>query len=160
MARLLCGSVQCNPFLWQTQVLAKVCMIVLKSCTTSDILNNKILQEDIMEIYLQPWMKFATADGRASKREYWTFVLINLAVSIALNILAKQIGLISIVGLLFSLAIFIPSVAVGIRRLHDSGKTGWLLLIGVIPVLGWLALLYLMLQDSDGNNAYGAPPSN
>ena len=113
-----------------------------------------------MEIYMQPWMKFATADGRASRREYWTFVLINFAISIAINIVASQIGLISIVGLLFSLAIFVPSVAVGIRRMHDTGKSGWLLLIGIIPVLGWLALIYLLVQESEGNNAYGAPPSN
>lgn len=113
-----------------------------------------------MEIYMQPWMKFAAFEGRASRREYWTFVLINLAISIAINIMAKQLALISIFGILFSLAILIPSIAVGIRRLHDSGKSGWLLLIGFIPVLGWLAVIYFLVQESDGNNAYGAPPSN
>ncbi|OGK05258.1 MAG: hypothetical protein A2W80_07015 [Candidatus Riflebacteria bacterium GWC2_50_8] len=113
-----------------------------------------------MEIYMQPWMKFAAFEGRASRREYWTFVLINIAISIAISIMAKVVGIISIFGILFSLAVLIPSIAVGIRRLHDSGKSGWFLLIALIPVLGWFAVIYFMVQESDGNNAYGAPPSN
>ncbi|MBU1107831.1 MAG: DUF805 domain-containing protein [Candidatus Riflebacteria bacterium] len=111
-----------------------------------------------MEIYVQPWMKFATFEGRAGKREYWTFVLINFAVNIVLSIMAKQIGLIGILGGLFALATLIPSITVGVRRLHDTGKSGWYLLLGFIPVLGWLAMLVFMLQESSGANEYGSAP--
>lgn len=111
-----------------------------------------------MEVYMQPWMKFATVEGRASRREYWTFVLINLAVNMVLTILAKQVSLVGIFGLLFSLALIVPSIAVGIRRLHDTGKSGWYLLAGLIPVIGWLAVLIFMLQESSGDNDYGVTP--
>jgi len=111
-----------------------------------------------MEVYMQPWMKFATVEGRASRREYWTFVLINMAVNVVLTILAKQVSLVGILGLLFSLALIVPSIAVGIRRLHDTGKSGWYLLAGLVPVIGWLAVLIFMLQESSGDNNYGVTP--
>jgi len=111
-----------------------------------------------MEVYMQPWMKFATVEGRASRREYWTFVLINMAVNVVLTILAKQVSLVGILGLLFSLALIVPSIAVGIRRLHDTGKSGWYLLAGLVPVIGWLAVLIVMLQERSGDNNYGVTP--
>lgn len=112
-----------------------------------------------MEVYMLPWQKFAVFDGRAGRREYWTFVLVNFVISMVINILAKQVGVLSIVGLLFSLATMIPSISVGIRRLHDTGKSGWYMLLMLIPVLGWLALFVFMVQPSSEANDYGAVPT-
>lgn len=113
-----------------------------------------------MEIYVKPWMNFANFSGRAGRREYWTFVLINFAASIVLNFLARQVGILGILSMLFSLAIFVPSLAVGVRRLHDTNKSGWFFLLVLIPVLGWLALLIFMLLESGGDNQYGAVPND
>lgn len=111
-------------------------------------------------MYLKPWMNFAKFDGRASRREYWTFVLVNMAISIVINFLARQVGILGILSMLFSLAVFVPSLAVGIRRLHDTGKSGWMFLLAFIPLLGWLALLIFMLQESSGDNQYGVTPKD
>lgn len=62
-------------------------------------------------------------------------------------------------GALFSLAVLVPSLAAGSRRLHDTGKSGWLQLLGLIPVVGWIVLIYLTAQPGQaGTNEYGAPP--
>ncbi len=106
-----------------------------------------------------PWQKFAVFDGRAGRREYWTFTLANLVINLVINAMANQVSILGIFGLLFSLAIFVPGLAVGIRRLHDTGKSGWYLLLMLIPVLGWLALFLFMVQPSEGANDYGPTPT-
>ncbi|PKL50569.1 MAG: DUF805 domain-containing protein [Candidatus Riflebacteria bacterium HGW-Riflebacteria-2] len=112
-----------------------------------------------MEVYMLPWQKFAVFSGRSGRGEYWTFTLVNLVISLVISAVAKQIGIVGILGLLFSLATLVPGLAVGIRRLHDTGKSGWYLLLALIPLLGWLALFIFMVQPSSGNNEYGAPPA-
>jgi uncharacterized membrane protein YhaH (DUF805 family) len=86
------------------------------------------------------------------------FVLINLIISLVLTGLdvALNIGLLS--GL-YSLAILVPSLAVGVRRLHDINKSGWSLLIGLIPLVGFIILILWLAKDSDaGDNTYGPNP--
>ncbi len=113
-----------------------------------------------MEAYMMPWQKYAQFDGRSGRKEYWTFVLGNFAVFVILGILGYFVGsLIGIVSMLFSLAALVPSIAVGIRRLHDIGKSGWWMLIVLIPFLGALVFIVLMLMGSAGDNQYGAPPA-
>jgi uncharacterized membrane protein YhaH (DUF805 family) len=107
--------------------------------------------------------KYATFSGRASRSEFWWWVLAvflaNLAAS-ALDTLIFGTGSDNSqpVGALLNLALFLPNIAVGARRLHDIGKSGWWLLIALIPVVGFLVLLYFYVQPSDPDaNAYGAP---
>ena len=130
-----------------------------------------------MDWYLMVWSKFAEFDGRSRRTEYWMFVLINFLVIIALAIVGglglafmghgSGIGAVLFVPLgLYFLATIIPGVAVSVRRLHDSGKSGWLLLLltvlGMIPVIGFIARvaqIVLMCIDSDpGMNQYGPNP--
>ncbi len=113
-----------------------------------------------MEIYLKPWMQFAKFEGRAGRREYWTFVLINFAINVVITTLASQVGLLAILGVLFSLAALVPSIAVSVRRLHDTNKSGWFLLAGFIPVLGWIAIFVFMLLESGDSNQFGEPPTD
>lgn len=108
---------------------------------------------EIKEWYVVPFQKYVEFEGRARRKEYWIFVLINLVVSVILS------NVFSLLGTLFSLAIFLPSIAVGVRRLHDIGRTGWWLLIGFIPLIGLIVLIYFFVQDSEpGANQYGANP--
>lgn len=101
---------------------------------------------------------YANFSGRARRSEYWYFVLFNLIISIVLGIIDYVIG-IELLGSIYSLAVFIPSLAVGIRRLHDVGKSGWFTLIILIPIVGaiWLIVLYATEGDR-GSNQYGPDP--
>jgi uncharacterized membrane protein YhaH (DUF805 family) len=97
--------------------------------------------------------KYATFDGRAGRAEFWWFVLFNFLVSAAASIVWHRLG--NLAGL----ALLLPSFAVGARRLHDIGKSGWFQLLVLIPVVGMLVLIYWAVQKGDPNpNEYGTPP--
>ena len=99
---------------------------------------------------------FANFRGRARRAEYWWFTLANVLVVIALGILAGAVNGLWVLSSLYVLAMVVPSVAVAVRRLHDTDKSGWFLLLGVVPFFGGLILLVLMLIDSTpGANRYG-----
>ncbi len=109
--------------------------------------------------------KYAVFSGRARRSEYWYFVLFNVLISMVLSFVdltigtATSTGSIGLLGGLYSLAVFIPSLAVAVRRLHDTGKSGWWVLFGLIPVLGWIVLIIFMFIDSQpGDNQYGPNP--
>ena len=78
-----------------------------------------------MDWYLKVLQDYAVFEGRAQRQEYWMFILINILVVIALGIIEGLIGLSGVVTTLYSLAVFIPSLAVSVRRLHDTERTGW-----------------------------------
>lgn len=101
---------------------------------------------------------YANFNGRARRSEYWWWVLAVVLVSLVLNILEAALGTGSILSTLFSLAILVPGLAVGARRLHDTGKSGWLLLIGLIPLVGFILLIVWFATDSQGDNQYGPSP--
>lgn len=118
-----------------------------------------------MEWFMQALRKYVVFSGRARRKEYWFFVLFSLLISIALMVLDTVFALASDSGIylgfypLFSLAILLPSLAVTVRRLHDCERTGWWVLIGLIPLLGVLVLLVFMVQDGTrGDNQYGPDP--
>jgi len=103
--------------------------------------------------------RFAKFDGRAGRAEFWWFVLANFLVYIVLAILLQISGIFLIVELLFALAMIVPSIAVAIRRLHDTDKSGWMLLIGLIPLVGAILLIvFYATEGTSGPNQYGAGP--
>ncbi len=103
--------------------------------------------------------RFAKFDGRAGRGEFWWFVLANFIVYVALAILLQISNIFLIVERLFALAMIVPSIAVAIRRLHDTDKSGWLLLIGLVPLIGAIILLVFYIQEgTNGPNQYGAGP--
>ena len=96
-------------------------------------------------------------EGRARRKEYWMFILFAIIFSVAFGIIDGIIGL-DPVGLsaLFQIALFVPSIAIGARRLHDVGKSGWWQLLYFALIIGWIPLIIFLCQDSDiGNNAFG-----
>jgi uncharacterized membrane protein YhaH (DUF805 family) len=104
--------------------------------------------------YLEVLKKYAVFDGRARRMEYWMFVLINFVITVVLILIDILIGTFSPqtgVGLLqglYALAVLIPFITVTVRRLHDTGRSGWSMLIGLIPIIGGIVLLIFMVQDS------------
>ncbi len=102
--------------------------------------------------------------GRARRSEYWWFVLFTLLVSLATSGIDTMLGTADelgngTVGTVVGLALLLPSLAVGARRLHDTGRSGWWQLIGLIPIVGQIVLLVFLVQDSDpGTNQHGLGP--
>jgi uncharacterized membrane protein YhaH (DUF805 family) len=122
-----------------------------------------------MNWYLGVLRKYAEFSGRARRKEYWMFALFNAIVSFAIAFTggfyqgltgSESIGtLFSGLGVLYSLGVLVPSLAVGVRRLHDTGRSGWFLLLALVPILGWIAILVFLVQDGNpGANAFGPSP--
>lgn len=102
--------------------------------------------------------KYATFSGRAMRSEYWWYALFVLIVAIVLALVDRFVLGASVLGAIWSLATLIPSLAVAVRRLHDLDKSGWWLLLGFIPLIGALVLLYWFCQPgTPGPNQFGAP---
>ena len=111
--------------------------------------------------------KYATFDGRASRSEFWYFVLFMVIANIILNIIdtalfhtvvVSEAGTVGILSGLFSLAMLIPNLAVAARRLHDVGHTGWWLLIGLTGIGALVLLFWYVSRGEEGANAYGPAP--
>jgi uncharacterized membrane protein YhaH (DUF805 family) len=120
-----------------------------------------------MNWYLQVLKKYAEFSGRARRKEYWMFALFNFIFLIAAMIIDNVAGTTAgelpygLFYCLYAFAVLIPGLAVAVRRLHDVGKSGWMILITLIPIIGAIWLLVLMLTDSNtGENEYGANPKD
>lgn len=111
--------------------------------------------------------KYADFTGRARRAEYWWFVLMNFIVITAIAIVSlilysvsDTLGVLGIViYAVYALAVIVPGVAVAVRRLHDTNKSGWMILVGLIPLVGGILILVFYFTDSDpGPNQYGPSP--
>ena len=118
-----------------------------------------------MNWYLKVLKQYADFKGRARRKEYWMFFLFNMIFAFGAAILDNVIGTASpklgygILYGLYALAVFIPGLAAAVRRLHDVGKSGWMMFIALIPLIGAIWLIVLMVTDSNpGENQYGANP--
>jgi uncharacterized membrane protein YhaH (DUF805 family) len=118
-----------------------------------------------MNWYLEALKKYTVFTGRARRKEYWFFVLFNILISMALAIVDYFTGTynaaygMGLLGGLYALAVLIPAIAVTVRRLHDTGRSGWWILIVLVPIIGGIWLIVLMVLDSEaGTNKYGPNP--
>ncbi|HWX67365.1 MAG TPA: DUF805 domain-containing protein [Rhodanobacter sp.] len=101
---------------------------------------------------------YADFEGRARRTEYWMFFLVNLLISIVVGLIGRAIGFHAL-STLYSLAVLVPGIAVGVRRLHDTGRSGWWWLVALIPLIGWIWIIVLFAIAGDqGANQYGADP--
>ena len=115
------------------------------------------------DIFLNVVLKnFANFNGRARRKEFWTFTIVNIIVSILLSIFSAipVLGLLfMLLSIVYPLAVLIPSIAVCVRRLHDTNRTGWLVLLGLIPIVGVIILIVFGIQEgTPGDNQYGPDP--
>lgn len=110
-----------------------------------------------MNWYLGVLKKYADFSGRARRKEFWMFALINFVVMIVLSIVDGVIGM-PVLGAIYALGVLIPSIAVGARRMHDTGRSGWWLLLGLIPVIGLVLIIFFVLDSTPGDNQYGPNP--
>ena len=121
-----------------------------------------------MEWMLLPLRRYADFSGRSRRKEYWMFVLGIFIAVIVLSIIEKILGLSGMIAdaygpltALFFLAIIVPGIAVQVRRFHDQDKSGWFVLIGLIPFLGGLiVLVFMCLEGTRGANRFGPDPKD
>jgi uncharacterized membrane protein YhaH (DUF805 family) len=112
-----------------------------------------------MNWYVSVLKNYVGFQGRARREEYWMFVLVNAGIVLALSLLQSLLGLGLILSTLYGLAVLLPHLAVGARRLHDTGRSGWWLLLMLIPLIGSIILIVFFVQDSRfGDNQYGPNP--
>lgn len=122
-----------------------------------------------MKWYLKCLKQYFDFSGRARRKEYWLFCLFNLIIAYILNVIDSVIGLtfpvgiveLGILGVIYSILLFIPGLAVGVRRLHDIGKSGWFYLIGLIPLVGAIIVLIWFCKEGEHKtNKWGPDPKN
>jgi uncharacterized membrane protein YhaH (DUF805 family) len=117
-----------------------------------------------MQWYTDVIKKYVVFSGRARRKEFWMFVLFNVIISIILGFIDRLIGTDygrgnGVLGTIYSLAVLLPSLGVTWRRLHDTNRSGWWILIGLIPIIGWIVLLVFYIQEGNaGDNQYGPDP--
>ncbi len=115
----------------------------------------------MMEAVSAVFSKYATFSGRSRRSEYWYFTLFNLLVALVLNFLSRYIGAFDFIAGIYSLATLVPGLAVAVRRLHDTGRSGFWLLLVLIPIVGSIILIVWCATDSQpGENQYGANPKD
>lgn len=103
-----------------------------------------------VEFYKKFWQNYVKFDGTASRPEFWWPVLFNCIISCALGMIGGVLGHGAILSDIFGLAILLPNIGITIRRLHDTGRSGWWFLIVFVPIVGWIALLILCALESKG----------
>jgi uncharacterized membrane protein YhaH (DUF805 family) len=121
-----------------------------------------------MEWMLMPLKRYADFSGRSRRKEYWMFVLGVIIAEIVVSIIEGVLGLRGMIGgvygplmLILVLGLLVPSLAVMVRRLHDQDKSGWFVLLALIPLIGGLILLVFMcLEGTRGPNRFGPDPKD
>lgn len=113
----------------------------------------------VMEWYVKVLQNYFVFSGRARRKEYWMYVLVSAVASILLSIVDGILGSGRLLQTLYSLAVLIPSLAVLVRRLHDTGRSGWWYFIVLIPIVGAIVLfVFAVLEGEPGPNRYGMDP--
>ena len=128
--------------------------------TTNGGGNVVLVNRSPIDYYILAFQKYGQFSGRATRSEYWWFYLVTIAVSLLLAIIDSVFSIpFTLLFIIYSFGSFIPTLALLVRRLHDTGKNGWFLLVIFIPFLGILLLAISMFTDSTpGDNKYGPNP--
>lgn len=120
-----------------------------------------------MNWYFEVLRKYATFEGRARRKEYWMFALVNAIICVVLSIIAtimmrgspRSAIIAYVVILAYCLLILLPSLAVMVRRLHDTDRSGWWFWIQLVPLVGGIILfVFTVLDSTPGTNQYGPSP--
>ena len=130
-----------------------------------------------MEWMVLPLKRYAEFSGRSRRKEYWMFFLLTIILSVVAGVLDTLLGFGSAasysgaggvgasfrsngpIGLILSLGLLVPSIAVAVRRLHDTDRSGWWLLLVLLPIIGWIALfVFYCLAGTRGPNRFGPDP--
>ena len=133
-------------------------VLTIKSCARHKFRDSSMkCTESVKTVY----SKYATFSGRATRSEYWWFVLFLYATILCVVLLGVATGIdkpfLALIGIFVAIS-FIPIVALRVRRLHDIGKSGWWIFLGLVPYIGEFILFIFSVMGSDGENEYGPDP--
>ncbi len=110
-----------------------------------------------MEYFISGIKKYVDFSGRARRKEYWMFILFLMIFYIVAGVLDTVAGT-YIFSPLVGIGLFLPSISIATRRLHDTGRSGWWQLLSLIPLIGGIVLIVFLAQDSREGNSFGANP--
>lgn len=110
-----------------------------------------------MDYFVDAFKRYAEFNGRASRQEYWMFILFYMIFYVVLGVVDGALNSYLLTPI-YSIVCLVPSISIGARRLHDTGRSGWWQLIGFIPLIGAIVLIVFFAQDSHGENEYGLNP--
>ncbi len=108
-----------------------------------------------MDYFIGALKKYADFKGRARRKEYWMFVLIYMVIQVVFAVLGLDL-----ISMLIGLGLLVPSLSIGARRLHDTGRSGWWQLIYLVPLIGLIVMIVFLVQDSHDENDYGVNPKS
>ncbi|WP_028302732.1 DUF805 domain-containing protein [Oceanospirillum maris] len=110
-----------------------------------------------MEYFIKALKQYADFNGRSTRKEYWMFYLFYFIFYIVLTVVDTVIGA-PVFSTIFALGLFVPTISVGARRLHDTGRSGWWQLILLVPLIGAIVLIVFFVKDSHDDNKFGPNP--
>lgn len=110
-----------------------------------------------MEYFTDALKQYANFTGRATRKQYWMFILFYVIFYIAAVVVDAILGIMAVTTI-YILGLLVPSIAIAARRLHDTGRTGWWQLLLLIPLIGAIVLLVFLVQDSGPDNQHGPNP--
>jgi len=105
-----------------------------------------------MQWYLAVLKKYTVFTGRARRQEFWMFFLFNVIISVVLSVVASFAKGLAILSVIYSLAVLLPGIAVAIRRMHDTDRSGWWLFVPIVPIV------FALTAGTSGENKFGADP--
>lgn len=112
--------------------------------------------DQFITAYKNAFSRYVDFSGRTSVGGFWRFVAVNFVVALVLALLTNISSIFIALYVLYVVAVVLPGIAIAVRRLHDTGKSGWYILLGLIPLVGAIILIVFYVQPSDGPNEYGA----
>lgn len=115
--------------------------------------------EEFADYYVKAWQNYTNFSGRARRKEFWYVFIINLAISFVLSLFSRTFlgPIAALLSFAYSIAFLLPGIALSVRRLHDTGRSGLWLLIGFVPIIGVIVLIFFFASDSQsGPNQYNA----
>ncbi len=119
----------------------------------------------MLDYALMPLRRYADFNGRSRRKEYWSYTLLIIAAVIGLSLIEGVLGMSGMVAgvygpltTLLLLGTLVPSLAAGVRRLHDQDKSGWWMLLGLVPLAGLVLLVFFLLEGTRGENRFGPDP--
>jgi len=116
--------------------------------------------EQFITAYKTAFTRYVDFSGRTSVGGFWRFIAVNFVVFVVLGILSNVSSVFLILYFVYAVAVLLPGLAIAVRRLHDTGKSGWMVLLGLIPLVGIILLIVFYVQPSDGPNDYGHGPQD
>ena len=116
--------------------------------------------DEFITAYKTALSRYVDFSGRTSVGGFWRFMAVNIAICIVLFLLVVVSSIFIFPYAVYGLALILPSLAAGVRRLHDTGKSGWFILMGLIPLVGWIIMLVFYVQPSEGPNHFGQGPED